>query len=351
MQFTDRSGITGSVAVLGILSLLTYCDLGWGDSQAENPTTPAVQRTFAVAGMVKDLNPDEHSVTVAHEAIANYMDAMTMPFRVTNLKELTPLQKGDRISFQLHVTESESWIDQIRIEKPGQEGPESRVSRQKSEIGRGKTSANGVADVGQAGPPEIRPEHPLMTYPFTNELGKAVSLAEFKGQALGIAFFFTRCPIPDFCPRLSKNFEEASHKLGALPNAPTNWHFLSISFDPAFDTPSRLKAYGELYNYDPAHWSFVTGPADKIHALAAQADVQFESDGAFISHNFRTLIVDALGHLQMVFPTSGDLSDQIVAEILKAARAGDEPVGKSVALGPAHDQITSSSGHQAAAKR
>jgi protein SCO1/2 len=152
-----------------------------------------------------------------------------------------------------------------------------------------------------------------------------VSLGDFRGQALAITFFFTRCPIPDFCPRLSKNFEEASRKLHATPNAPTNWHFLSISFDPEFDTPSVLKTYAEHYQYDPKHWSFLTGPTDKIRELAAQSDVTFDRDGAFFNHNFRTLIIDAAGHLQMMFPTSGDLSEPITSEILKAAAVTNRP--------------------------
>src|ERR1700742_594613 len=53
----------------------------------------------------------------------------------------------------------------------------------------------------------------LLDYKFTNELGQAVSVSDFHGQALAITFFFTRCPMPDFCPRLSKNFQEASKKL------------------------------------------------------------------------------------------------------------------------------------------
>ena len=87
-----------------------------------------------------------------------------------------------------------------------------------------------------------------------------MSLGELRGQALAITFFFTRCPIPDFfCPRLSENFQEASSKLSSLAGGPTNWHFLSVSFDTEVDSPGVLKAYGELY-YDPAHWSFLTRP-------------------------------------------------------------------------------------------
>lgn len=45
----------------------------------------------------------------------------------------------------------------------------------------------------------------------------------------------------------------------------------------------------------------------------------YEPDHGTFNHNFRTLIIDAHGHLQMIFPTTGDLSDQIAAEIIKAA--------------------------------
>ena len=116
-----------------------------------------------------------------------------------------------------------------------------------------------------------------------------------------------------------KNFQEACRLIAATTNAPTNWHFVSVSFDTEFDTPEMLRAYGQSYQYDPAHWSFLTGPSNKVAELARQSDVTYERDGVFFNHNFRTLIIDAAGHLQMAFPIGGNLSDAIVAEILKAA--------------------------------
>jgi cytochrome oxidase Cu insertion factor (SCO1/SenC/PrrC family) len=86
-----------------------------------------------------------------------------------------------------------------------------------------------------------------------------------------------------------------------------------------FINPQMLKSYGLGYRYDPAHWSFFTGPQDKIAALARRVGVEYRTDGVTISHNFCTLIVHPEGRLQMVFPVSGDLSDQIASEILKAA--------------------------------
>ena len=259
------------------------------------------EKSFAARGVVKQLEPGGRTVLVSHEAIANYMDGMTMPFKVKESQELTGLTVGDQISFQLHVTQTESWIGQI------------------AKIGQ--VQLDEASQPASPGPKEgatVTPDHPLLAFKFTNELGQAVSLGEFRGQALAITFFFTRCPIPDFCPRLSKNFQEASTKLSSLLGGPTNWHFLSVSFDTEMDCPPVLRAYGEMYHYDPAHWSFLTGPADKVGELARASDVTFERDGGSFNHNFRTLIIDPTGHLQTVFPTGGNLSEAIVEEILKA---------------------------------
>jgi protein SCO1/2 len=270
-------------------------------ADASAATSAADVKIYSVTGRVHELKTSERMVIVEHDAITNYMSAMTMPFRVKDAVELKELQNGDAISFKLHVTETESWIDHI------------------IRTGSSPAAANSAVHEPAPAAAQSRPRNPLLGYAFTNELGQPVRLSDFKGQALAITFIFTRCPIPDFCPRLSRNFQAASQKLNGMAQAPTNWHFLSITFDPEFDKPPVLKAYAETYHYDPKHWTFLTGPADKIRELASGSDVTYQPENGLINHNFRTLIIDAAGHLQMVFPTSGDLSDAIVSEMLKAA--------------------------------
>ena len=262
-------------------------------------------RSFTAKGTVMELKPDARTVVIQHEAISNYMAAMTMPFKAPDSVDLDGLQRGDEITFHLNVTDSASWVDHIV-----------------------KIGSVPLPSAAAAQPPEkpaVFPHDPLLDYPFTNELGQAVRLTDFHGHALAVTFFYTRCPLPDYCPRLSKNFEQACEKLRAQAGGPTNWHFLSITFDPEFDTPDRLKIYAESYQYDPHHWNFVTGPADKIAELTRRSGVTYESDTGIYNHNFRTLIIDANGHLQNVFPTSGDLSDEIVAEMIKAASVTSPP--------------------------
>ena len=265
---------------------------------------------YVVRGILKEVRQEERQLVISHEDIPHFMGAMTMPFSVRDVGMPTNVGIGDRIAFQLHVTENDSWVDHIeRLE----------ISKETQRNVAALPSGN-VVDQMQPTPTGRAPNS-LRDYPYTNELGKPVSLADFRGQAIALTFFFTRCPIPQYCPRLSRNFEEVQRKLSAMPNAPTNWHLVSVTFDPAHDTPEVLRAYASSYHYDPAHWSFLTGPSDKIAELARLCDVKFQADGGFFNHNFRTLIIDASNRLQMVFPTSGDLSDAIVQELLKGTGA------------------------------
>lgn len=295
-----------------LIALISVPPLSFNAKAAADSPAPSRNetgvRTFDGKGVVLEVSRNEQTVVIQHEAISNYMAAMTMPFQVKPPTEMARLMRGDEITFQLHVTGTDSWVDGIKkigtVSLPGIQ----KLAALKTET-------------------PIAGSNPLLDYQFTNELGQAVSLNDFHGQALAVTFIYTRCPLPNACPRLSENFEEAEHRLEAMTNAPANWHFISVSFDPEFDTPAVLKSYGESHDYDPNHWSLLTGPADKIGDLARACGVSYEPDDGTITHNFRTLIVNAAGQLQMVFPMSGDLSDQIVDQIIKAAAVTNRTIG------------------------
>jgi protein SCO1/2 len=283
-----------------LLSLAVSCR----EHSTTNASFPGTNlQTFFVRGVIRELKPDRQTVIIKHEAISNYMDAMTMPFHAKKTNTLMAMQPGDEITFRLHVTKDESWIDGV-----------TRLAT--SQLSSPLVVTNNVASVPA--------RHPLLNYAFTNELGQRTSLGQFRGQALAYTFFFTRCPIPEYCPRLSKNFAEASAQLRQLPTAPTNWHFLSISIDPEFDNPAMLRSYARRYNYDPDHWSFLTGPTNKIRELAELSGLPYERENGTYTHGFRTTVIDARGRLQALFPISGNLSDALVAEMLKAAAATNQ---------------------------
>lgn len=269
------------------------------------PVPAAEKQIFNVRGVVKELKTDGTTVVIHHEAIPNYMEAMTMPFEVRRANELAGIRPGDQVTFRFVVTESEGWIDQIR--KVGT----TSVSKSDSGTNTPAVSPKNVLRIGD----------PLSDYAFTNEFGKEVKFSDFKGNAFVFTFFFTRCPVPQFCPRLSKNFETAYAKISAIPNAPTNWHFFSITFDPEHDTPEVLKGYGQKYNYDPTHWSFLTASREKIDEITSQFGFRYSPDSGLFGHNFITVVVDANGILQTAWPIVGDTSENIVTEVLKGAKA------------------------------
>jgi protein SCO1/2 len=282
----------------------------------EAPTRTALTGTnlqsFAVKGVVRELKPDGRTLVVRHEEIPNYMAAMTMPFRVKDTNELSFIRPGDEITFRLSVSDEESWMDHVR--KTGRKfAIDERVGS--------AVSTNPPAN----GPDGINLIEALSTYRFTNEFGRAVRFHEFQGKAVGFTFFFTRCPIPEYCPRLTKNFVSATEKLKALPDAPTNWHFLSISFDPEFDTPAVLRGYGRTYGYDSNHWSFLTAAPEDIREITSRFGFTVDKSAAGFDHNFLTVVIDAAGRSRSAWPIGGDTSDHLVAEMLRAARATNSP--------------------------
>ena len=185
----------------------------------------------------------------------------------------------------------------------------------------------GIAGLGRctARLDEIRLHQPLQIgdalpeYHFTNELGQAVSLSQYKGKALALTFIFTRCPLPNFCPRMSTNFEEVQKKMAATSNGPTNWHLLTITFDPEFDTPAVLKSYAQRFGADPEHWNFLTGDLTEITAIAEQFGETFWREQGALNHNLRTVVVNSNGRVQNILQGNTWASEELAKELTKAA--------------------------------
>jgi protein SCO1/2 len=260
-------------------------------------------QVFTVKGVIRELEPDGKTAIIRHEAIAGYMQAMTMPFEVRDTNLLRGLKAGDAISFKLAVTPTEGWIQAVTkldaaVPEPAPQTPSvlhfSRVLE--------------PLEVGDR----------LPDYAFTNELGEAVRLSQFKGQVLAFTFFFTSCPFPDFCPRMTSNFGQAERQLEGMTNAPAHWHLLSISFDPAHDTPSRLATYARAADYDKTHWSFLTGDEDQISGLAEQIGENYWHEEGNVGHNLRTVVVDPSGHIRKIIPGNKWTVGEFVQEIVQA---------------------------------
>lgn len=295
--------------VLSLVMMLASCSRRAGDESAAAPpaSDPANAQVFQVKGVVVELLPEENSVRIKHEEIPGYMAAMTMAFEVRDPRELAGLAAGDSVAFRLLVTDDDGWIDQVR-----------KLPRATSNAPPTTGAFRLVRDVEPLRVGEVLPE-----YRFTNQLGRAISTSQFRGRALAITFIFTRCPFPTFCPRMMENFAGAQRQLLALASGPTNWHLLTLSIDPEFDTPAVLQTFGAGYQPDPRHWTLATGALIDITALAEQLGLEFwrEPDGS-ISHNLRTVVVDPMGRVQKIFVGNQWTSNELAVELASAAKLG-----------------------------
>ena len=155
-----------------------------------------------------------------------------------------------------------------------------------------------------------------------DEHGKTVHFSELRGQAVAFSFFFTRCPLPDFCPLMNKNLSAARRALLADKSTATNWTFISISFDSEFDTSAMLAGYARSYRGDdPSHWFFASASPSTLASIAPQIDFMFArgEDGGF-SHNLRTVVLDAQGRIQHVFNGNKWQAEELAKEMKTATQ-------------------------------
>jgi protein SCO1/2 len=153
---------------------------------------------------------------------------------------------------------------------------------------------------------------------LTAEDGREIHFSDFHGEALAFTFFYTRCPLPNYCPLMNRNFADARKLIYSRRDAPTNWEFLSISFDPSSDTPQVLASYGGFYrDGNSDHWLFASAPSNTLDMLAVTLDLMVFRDGSTISHNLRTVVLDPRGRIYHEFDgndwTPGDLAKAVTA--------------------------------------
>jgi protein SCO1/2 len=283
--------------------------VGNGPATGESPGQPGV---YSVTGVVRELRPDGSNVVIRHEAIPGFMMAMTMPFTARDPREVAGLNPGDKVTFRLLVTDDQSWIDSVNRIAPSV-APEPAFDYAQSRI---------VRDVEPLSLGDVMPD-----YVFTNQFGNPFRLSDLRGNALGLTFIFTRCPLPEFCPRMLRNFSAVAQSLKAQSNGATNWHLVTVTIDPAFDTPAVLRTYAERNNYNPAHWTFITGALIDIDALTEQVGLMYrrQAPNALPDHNLRTLLIDPNGRLQKIIIGNTWRPEELAQDMLTVARGGSLP--------------------------
>ena len=260
-------------------------------------------------GLIRELAPDGKTAVIRHEAIPGYMPAMTMELNVRDTNELRGLTAGDTITFRLTANDDTHWIDQLKKDSGATNSAPAPVA------------ARHFSAVKELGPGDAIPDAS-----FRDEHGQTVRFSDFRGQAVAFTFFFTRCPLPDYCPLMNKHFSTARRQLLTSTNAPANWSLLCISFDSEFDQPAVLAGYARTYRGDDTNrWLFASASQATLKELAPQLDLVVQADGPGFSHNLRTVVVDTRGRIHQQFDGNRWKAEELAEALRKAAAVPLEP--------------------------
>lgn len=238
---------------------------------------------FSVDGIVVAVDPAARTMLVAHRPVAKHMPAMTMPFRVGDARELEGLYPGARVRFELVVERKRSLARRVIKTGDGEIAP----PKQKLRIG------DAVADF------ELRDQN-----------GRTVRLSDLRGKALAVNFIYTRCPLPDVCPRLSANFAALQRRFAGRLGK--DLMLLSVTVDPEHDSPTVLAEYARRWGADSRGWRFLTG--DVAHIAAQLGEVYWTDEGS-IGHNSVTSIVGRDGRLAAAVDGTAWRVDQLAGLI------------------------------------
>ena len=293
--------------ILTLSALLVVALGGCRSGQQAAPTASASPsyKVYKLRGKVVAANPSTGEVTLNHEAIPGFMDAMTMPYKLKDPSILGELHPGDVITADVLVSQNadaDVLLDHIVV------------------VAQGKPDYRPTSVYHVPAPGDLVPDFALR-----NQDGRVLHLRQFRGRALLLTFIYTRCPLPNFCPLVTHNFAVIERQLAANPALLAKTHLLCISFDPEHDTPVRLRAYGAEYIGSDtkdafAHWDFAVPQKAVLDNMAKYFDVGITTGGdGSITHTLSTTLIGRDGKVVQFYPGNEWTPDQVFIDVKMAA--------------------------------
>jgi protein SCO1/2 len=274
----------------------------------QNPSSREASPSFKIyklRGKVVSTNAATGEVTLDHEAIPGFMDAMTMPYKLKDATILSELHLGDVLTADLLVSrdaDADVLLDHIVV------------------VAQGRPDYKPVVVYHVPAPGDTVPDFALR-----NQDGRVVHLDQFRGKELLITFIYTRCPLPNFCPRVTHDFAVIEKQLAADPGLYARTHLLSVSFDPEHDTPERLRAYGAEYIGSGAksafaHWDFAVPPKPVLLEMAKFFDLGMTAGpDDSITHTLSTTLIGRDGKVVRFYPGNEWTPEEVIADVKQAA--------------------------------
>ncbi len=160
------------------------------------------------------------------------------------------------------------------------------------------TAALLVPDAGAA---RLAVIQPAPDFTLTTQDGSELRSSDLRGKVLLVSFVFTTCS--GSCPA-------TTHRMGKVQQAIKDRglhkdgrvRLLSVTLDPARDTPEVLRNYMRLYDADASNWTFLTGPREKVEkVIAAWGMWAKPAANGQLDHPSRVFLVDGKGRVREIY--------------------------------------------------
>lgn len=276
------------IALIAALFLTVACQ----------PRATGPEQRYPIKGQVVSVDKRGSTVSVAHEDIPGFMEAMTMPFDLKDRRLLDQLAEGDRIQATLVVAGLRSWLEDVVV---------TRETIDPSSVGKAQAWV------------EPKPGDEVPDFKLIDQNGKRFGFHRYHGRVVVLTFIYTRCPLPDYCPLMTDNFAQIEKELKSPSESNLMTQLLSITVDPEYDTPKVLREYAGAHSTGSGQWDFATGTKDDIKQVATYFGMQYWPEADQIVHGLRTAIVGADGKLVKLYRGNEWKPDEIVSEIRTAS--------------------------------
>jgi protein SCO1/2 len=260
-------------------------------------------KRYQVRGIVVSTDAKIGEVTLDSDAIPGFMQAMTMPYRLKQPGVMSELHPGDTITATLLVA-------------GGQDSDQDALLDEIDVIAQHKPDYKPPVEFHALNAGDVVPDFRLL-----NQSDRTIHLGQFRGKVLLMTFIYTRCPLANYCPRMSRNFAHLDKALAADPKLYAKTHLLSVSFDPEYDTPKVLRSYGGAYtgNYSDEtfrHWDFAAPSQKELSKVLEFFDLGAtpEKDRT-ITHSLSTIVITPDGKVYKWYPTNDWNPDQLLEDV------------------------------------
>lgn len=295
-----------SMVLLLAMTTLSITAIGCHGT-ANSPTLSAATKQYPIRGTVISTDPANTEVLLKHDDIPGLMPAMTMAYRLEDPSALSELHPGDTITATLLADHDAA-------------GPKNLRLREIVIVAQGSPDYQPAVNYHVPAKGDVVPNFTLL-----NQSGHKIDLQQFHSKVVLMTFIYTRCPLSDYCPRMSRNFATIDKTLQSNPALYKNTHLLSVSFDPTYDTPKVLRSYGAAYtgnyvNETFKHWEFAAPSLTELPKMEQYFDVGVTpGQNGTLQHSLSTVVIGKDGKVFAFWPTNDWKVEDVLAQIKAAS--------------------------------